>query len=55
MKDYAAKLLFQFRVMVDRSPGVRRTCEDRIVRLPAKKTWPRRILEMTNDGPQKQS
>ncbi len=28
---YAAKLLFQFRVMVDGSPGVRRTCEERIV------------------------
>ena len=31
----AAKLLFQWRVMVDGSPGVRRTCEDRIVRLTA--------------------
>ena len=32
---YAAKLLFQFRVMVDGSPGVRRTCEERIVTFPA--------------------
>ena len=30
---YAAKLLFQFRVMVDGSPGVRRTCEERIITL----------------------
>jgi hypothetical protein len=28
---YAAKLLFQFRVMVDGSPGVRRLCEERII------------------------
>src|SRR5438445_620378 len=35
-KDYAAKLLFQWRVMVGGSPGIRRTCEDRIVRLVAK-------------------
>ena len=32
---YAAKLLFQFRVMVDGSPGVRRTCEERIITFPA--------------------
>lgn len=32
---YAAKLLFQFRVMVDSSPGVRRTCEERIVTFSA--------------------
>jgi len=32
---FAAKLLFQFRVMVDGSPGVRRTCEERIVTFPA--------------------
>ena len=35
-KDYAARLMFQWRVMVDGSPGVRRTCEDRIVRVAAK-------------------
>ncbi len=35
-KDYAVKLLFQWRVMVDGSPGIRRTCEDRIVCLAAK-------------------
>src|SRR5204863_4473408 len=29
------KLLFQFRVMVDGSPGVRRTCEERIITFPA--------------------
>ena len=28
---YAAKLLFQFRVMVDGDPGVMRTCEERII------------------------
>jgi len=28
---YAAKLLFQFRVMVDGDPGKRRLCEERIV------------------------
>jgi hypothetical protein len=32
---YASKLLFQFRVMVDGSPGVRRTCEERIVSFSA--------------------
>jgi hypothetical protein len=32
---YAAKLLFQFRVMVDGSPGVRRTCEERIITFSA--------------------
>ncbi|MEI8288313.1 MAG: DUF4288 domain-containing protein [Verrucomicrobiota bacterium] len=32
---YAAKLLFQFRVVVDGSPGVRRTCEERIVTFSA--------------------
>jgi hypothetical protein len=32
---YAAKLFFQFRVMVDGSPGVRRTCEERIVSFSA--------------------
>jgi hypothetical protein len=32
---YAAKLLFQFRVVVDGSPGVRRTCEERIITLSA--------------------
>ncbi len=29
---YAAKLLFQFRVMVAGSPGTRRLCEERIIR-----------------------
>ncbi len=28
---YAAMLLFQFRVMVDRDPGTRRICEKRII------------------------
>jgi hypothetical protein len=32
---YAAKLLFQFRVMVDGSSGVRRICEERIITLSA--------------------
>jgi hypothetical protein len=35
-REYAAKLLFQWRVMVEGSPGVRRTCEERIVRFEAK-------------------
>lgn len=32
---YAAKLLFQFRVVVNGSPGIRRTCEERIITLSA--------------------
>ncbi|MCI0748044.1 MAG: DUF4288 domain-containing protein [Verrucomicrobia subdivision 3 bacterium] len=32
---YAAKLLFQFRVMVEGSPDVRRTCEERIITFSA--------------------
>ena len=32
---YAAKLLFQFRVVVDGSPGIRRLCEERIVTFSA--------------------
>jgi len=32
---YAARLLFQFRVVVNGNPGVRRLCEDRIVVLRA--------------------
>ena len=32
---YAAKLLFQFLVLMDGSPGVRRTCEERIVTFSA--------------------
>src|SRR5437660_4713800 len=32
---YAARLLFQFRVMVNGNPGVRRLCEDRIIVLRA--------------------
>ncbi len=28
---YAARLLFQFRVMANGNPGVRRLCEDRII------------------------
>jgi hypothetical protein len=32
---YAAKLLFEFRVMVDGLPAVRRTCEERIIVFPA--------------------
>lgn len=35
VKRFAAKLLFQFRVMVDGSPGARRLCEERIVTLTA--------------------
>lgn len=34
-RRYAARLLFQFRVMVDGHPGVRRLCEDRIIVLRA--------------------
>lgn len=34
-KRYAARLLFQFRVMVNGNPGVRRLCEDRIIVLHA--------------------
>jgi hypothetical protein len=33
---YAAKLLFQFRVMVDGSPRIRRLCEERIITFSAK-------------------
>jgi hypothetical protein len=33
--SYAAKLLFQYRVMVDGSPGIRRTCEERIIMFSA--------------------
>jgi hypothetical protein len=33
--SYAAKLLFQFRVVVDGSPGIRRLCEERIVTFSA--------------------
>jgi hypothetical protein len=32
---YAAKLLFEFRVLVDGHPGVRRLCEERLVLLQA--------------------
>jgi hypothetical protein len=32
---YAAKLLFQFLVLVDGSPGIRRTCEERIIAFSA--------------------
>ncbi len=32
---YAAKLLFQYRVMVDGSPGARRLCEERIITISA--------------------
>jgi hypothetical protein len=34
-RRYSAKLLFQFRVMVDGSPGKRRLCEERIVTFKA--------------------
>ena len=34
-RRYAARLLFQFRVMVNGNPGVRRLCEDRIIVLRA--------------------
>src|SRR5438093_10517425 len=33
---YAARLLFQFRVMVNGDPGVRRLCEDRIILVRAR-------------------
>lgn len=33
--DYAAKFLFQFRVMVDGSPGKCRLCEERIIKFSA--------------------
>src|SRR5262245_26087844 len=32
---YAAKLLFQYRVMVDGAPGVRRLCEERVITFSA--------------------
>jgi hypothetical protein len=35
LQRYAAKLLFQFRVVVDGDPGKRRLCEERIVLLKA--------------------
>jgi hypothetical protein len=35
MNRYAAKLLFQFRVVVDGDSGKRRTCEERIIAVPA--------------------
>jgi hypothetical protein len=34
-RRYAARLLFQFRAMVNGDPGVRRLCEDRIIVLRA--------------------
>jgi len=36
MKRYAAKLLFQFRVVIDGDSGKRRICEERIITLEAK-------------------
>jgi len=36
MKRYAAKLLFQFKVVLGGAPGKRRLCEERIVLLPAR-------------------
>jgi hypothetical protein len=33
---YAAKLLFQFRVLVDGDPGIRRLCEERIITFHAR-------------------
>ncbi|MBY0526118.1 MAG: DUF4288 domain-containing protein [Gemmataceae bacterium] len=36
MKRFAAKLLFQFRVIVDGDSGKRRLCEERIISLDAK-------------------
>jgi hypothetical protein len=32
---YSAKLLFQYRVMVDGSAGIRRLCEERIITFPS--------------------
>jgi hypothetical protein len=34
-RRYAAKLLFQYRVMVGGSPGIRRLCEERIITFPS--------------------
>src|SRR5262245_42290287 len=34
-KRYSAKLLFQFRVLVDGSPGIRRLCEERTITFQA--------------------
>ncbi len=36
MTRYAAKLLFQFRVMVKGNPGKRRICEEQIIKLEAR-------------------
>ena len=36
LKRFAVKLLFQFRVMINRNPGIRRLCEERIIVLEAK-------------------
>lgn len=38
MDRYAAKLLFQFRVMIGEDPGVRRLCEERIIIFKAPST-----------------
>ena len=35
MKRYAAKLLFQFRVVIDGDSGKRRTCEERLIVITA--------------------
>jgi Domain of unknown function (DUF4288) len=35
VRRYAARLLFQFRIMANGNPGVRRLCEDRIIVLRA--------------------
>ena len=34
-RRYSAKLLFQYRVMVDGSAGTRRLCEERIITFPS--------------------
>lgn len=36
MTRYAAKVMFQYRVMVDGSPGRRRVCEEQIVQIEAR-------------------
>jgi uncharacterized protein DUF4288 len=36
LKRFAVKLLFQFRVMVNGSPGIRRLCEERLIVFKAK-------------------
>ncbi len=46
MRRYAAKLLFQFRVVVDGDPGKRRLCEERILNFLARS--PREAIQIAN-------